>query len=103
MGIADTGSDLIWPCKNCYKQVAPLFDPKSSKTYRHFSCDAKECTSQQQTSCPGGDPGGEICNYEYANIVIDRTTLEFLLLIKSLWIPHQAVQCVSQKLSLVLD
>lgn len=66
MGIADTGSDLIRtqckPCKNCYKLVTPLFDPKSSKTYRHFSCDATECTSQQQTSCPGG----EICNFEYS-------------------------------------
>jgi hypothetical protein len=96
MGIADTGSDLIWtkckPCKHCYKQVAPLFDPKSSKTYRqYFSCDATECTSQQQTSCPGG----EMCNYEYAYMVIDRTPLEFFLQIQSLWIPHQAVQCVS--------
>ncbi|KAJ6328972.1 hypothetical protein OIU77_010614 [Salix suchowensis] len=40
MGIADTGSDLIWtqckPCERCYKQVDPLFDPKSSKTYREF-------------------------------------------------------------------
>ncbi|KAE9466901.1 hypothetical protein C3L33_01187, partial [Rhododendron williamsianum] len=39
--IADTGSDLTWtqckPCKNCYKQKAPLFDPKQSSTYRALS------------------------------------------------------------------
>ncbi|CAN1245121.1 Aspartic proteinase CDR1 [Linum grandiflorum] len=38
VAIADTGSDIIWtqckPCVGCYKQDAPLFDPKSSSTYK---------------------------------------------------------------------
>ncbi|CAI0432858.1 unnamed protein product [Linum tenue] len=42
VAIADTGSDIIWtqckPCTDCYKQVAPLFDPKSSSSYRTVSC-----------------------------------------------------------------
>ncbi|CAN1794008.1 Aspartic proteinase CDR1 [Linum perenne] len=41
VAIADTGSDIIWtqckPCANCYKQDAPLFDPKSSSTYKTVS------------------------------------------------------------------
>ncbi|CAN6712151.1 unnamed protein product [Malus baccata var. baccata] len=36
LGIADTGSDLIWtqckPCKQCFNQNPPLFDPKKSGT-----------------------------------------------------------------------
>ncbi|CAI0432977.1 unnamed protein product [Linum tenue] len=42
VAIADTGSDIIWtqckPCTDCYKQDAPLFDPKSSSSYRTVSC-----------------------------------------------------------------
>ncbi|KAE9594006.1 putative nepenthesin [Lupinus albus] len=38
MAEADTGSDLIWmqcqPCKKCYKQTEPVFDPSKSKTYK---------------------------------------------------------------------
>ncbi|MCL7032325.1 hypothetical protein MKW94_022557 [Papaver nudicaule] len=45
--IADTGSDLTWvqckPCEDCYKQVSPLFDPKTSSTYKDVSCGNKLC------------------------------------------------------------
>ncbi|CAK7348519.1 unnamed protein product [Dovyalis caffra] len=84
LGIADTGSDLIWtqckPCEGCYKQVDPLFDPKSSKTYRDFSCDARQCSSLQQTSC-----SDQICQYQYSygdqsytngNLAADTITLD---------------------------
>ncbi|CAN1245893.1 Aspartic proteinase CDR1 [Linum grandiflorum] len=37
IAVPDTGSDIIWtqckPCRNCYKQIAPLFDPRKSATY----------------------------------------------------------------------
>ncbi|KAB5527321.1 hypothetical protein DKX38_021168 [Salix brachista] len=84
MGIADTGSDLIWtqckPCEGCYKQVDPLFDPKSSKTYRDFSCDARKCGLLEQSSC-----SGNICQYQYSygdqsytmgNVASDTITLD---------------------------
>ncbi|KAJ6675058.1 ASPARTIC PROTEINASE CDR1-RELATED [Salix viminalis] len=84
MGIADTGSDLIWtqckPCEGCYKQVDPLFDPKSSKTYRDFSCDARKCRLLEQSSC-----SGNICQYQYSygdqsytmgNVASDTITLD---------------------------
>ncbi|KAK6243643.1 hypothetical protein QUC31_010052 [Theobroma cacao] len=44
LAITDTGSDLTWtqcePCPECYKQDAPLFNPKSSSTYKRleFTC-----------------------------------------------------------------
>ena len=42
LGIADTGSDLIWlqckPCTECYNQAAPFFDPTMSTTYKSVSC-----------------------------------------------------------------
>ncbi|KAJ8650625.1 hypothetical protein MRB53_003648 [Persea americana] len=48
VAIADTGSDLIWtqclPCKSCFKQVAPIFDPSKSSTYTNVSCNSNTCT-----------------------------------------------------------
>ncbi|PRQ43943.1 putative nepenthesin [Rosa chinensis] len=47
IGIVDTGSDLIWtqcmPCRQCFEQNPPLFDPASSSTYRALSCMSNEC------------------------------------------------------------
>ncbi|KAG7588780.1 Xylanase inhibitor C-terminal [Arabidopsis suecica] len=55
LAIADTGSDLIWtqcnPCKDCYKQKAPLFDPKQSSTYRKVSCSSSHCRALEEASC----------------------------------------------------
>ncbi|KAG9456767.1 hypothetical protein H6P81_001275 [Aristolochia fimbriata] len=45
--IADTGSGLNWiqckPCKVCFKQDYPLFDPRKSSTYRVLNCDTRLC------------------------------------------------------------
>ncbi|CAJ1958382.1 unnamed protein product [Sphenostylis stenocarpa] len=65
MGIADTGSDLIWsqckPCEQCYNQTSPLFDPSKSKTYQPVSCYSRVCDSLGQTYCySDADP---ICQY----------------------------------------
>ncbi|CAN0829690.1 Aspartic proteinase CDR1 [Linum grandiflorum] len=49
LAIADTGSDIIWtqcqPCTDCYKQDAPIFDPKLSSTYRPVPCYSSTCLS----------------------------------------------------------
>ncbi|XP_043705399.1 aspartic proteinase CDR1-like [Telopea speciosissima] len=65
MAIADTGSDLIWtqckPCRGCYKQVAPFFDPKKSSTFRDLSCDSGFCEGLgNQGSCVR-----DSCQYSY--------------------------------------
>ncbi|CAH9148860.1 unnamed protein product [Cuscuta epithymum] len=45
--ILDTGSDLIWmqcrPCKNCYKQKDPIFNPVQSRSYADLGCDDPSC------------------------------------------------------------
>ncbi|KAK7243866.1 hypothetical protein RIF29_38679 [Crotalaria pallida] len=61
---ADTGSDLSWiqclPCLQCYKQTAPIFNPKKSTTYRDELCDSKACMLLKLPSCGAS---GE-CRYE---------------------------------------
>ncbi|XP_048132138.1 aspartic proteinase CDR1-like [Rhodamnia argentea] len=69
VGIADTGSDLIWtqckPCTDCFKQAPPLFDPSKSSTYKDVSCRASLCGAVSQTSCGEGEAAG-LCEYSYS-------------------------------------
>ncbi|KAL4203496.1 hypothetical protein AMTRI_Chr01g128240 [Amborella trichopoda] len=52
--IADTRSDLTWiqflPCSNFFKQKAPIFDRKSSSTYRSLNCSSTLCQNLGKTS-----------------------------------------------------
>ncbi|KAL4654849.1 hypothetical protein ACB092_01G410100 [Castanea dentata] len=67
LGIADTGSDLIWtqcePCEKCYKQDLPLFDPRQSSTYCKVSCNSCLCEALNTASC-GTDRNN--CQYSYS-------------------------------------
>ncbi|PSR84627.1 Aspartic proteinase [Actinidia chinensis var. chinensis] len=62
LGIADTGSDLMWtqcePCTQCYNQNAPLFDPQNSSTYSELSCQSQPCQALPTSSCDE-----EACQY----------------------------------------
>ncbi|KAL5206704.1 hypothetical protein ABZP36_034913 [Zizania latifolia] len=62
--VFDTGSDLSWvqckPCKDCYKQQDPLFDPAQSSTYSAVPCGAQECTELDSQSCSADNK----CRYE---------------------------------------
>ncbi|GFP88583.1 aspartic proteinase cdr1 [Phtheirospermum japonicum] len=53
--IADTGSDLIWtqchPCHQGFNQTLPIFNPKTSSTYKKIPCSALRCSSFPETSC----------------------------------------------------
>ncbi|PON56675.1 Aspartic peptidase [Parasponia andersonii] len=55
IGIADTGSDLIWtqckPCLGCFSQRDPFFDSATSSTYEVLPCKSKECKYLTSTSC----------------------------------------------------
>ncbi|KAK6129867.1 hypothetical protein DH2020_036385 [Rehmannia glutinosa] len=66
LGIADTGSDLTWtqcqPCTQCYKQKAPLFDPRKTKTYRTLSCESQPCSAVGSSSCDTNN----VCEYQYS-------------------------------------
>ena len=67
LGIADTGSDLIWrqcqPCVDCYKQVEPIFDPRKSKTYKTLKCDGKACGYLGDQATCGAN---QTCGYRYS-------------------------------------
>jgi hypothetical protein len=45
--VIDTGSDLVWlqcrPCRHCYGQMSPLYDPRRSSTYRQIPCSSPQC------------------------------------------------------------
>ncbi|XP_057865410.1 aspartic proteinase nepenthesin-1-like [Cryptomeria japonica] len=55
--IVDTGSDLIWtqcrPCRNCYTQSTPIFDPSKSSTYSTVPCTNSLCNAlkRSKTGC----------------------------------------------------
>ncbi|XP_059456612.1 aspartic proteinase CDR1-like [Corylus avellana] len=89
LGVADTGSDLIWlqcePCTDCYNQTDPLFDPAESKTYRNVSCSASECQSLEGTSCSSLLSSSSSCeysvsygdsSYSHGDLAFDSLTLE---------------------------
>ncbi|RDX68097.1 Aspartic proteinase CDR1, partial [Mucuna pruriens] len=63
-GIVDTGSDIFWlqclPCKTCYKQTTPIFDPSKSKTYQTLPCSSDTCQSLPPSSCTSNE---SICEY----------------------------------------
>lgn len=62
--IMDTGSDLIWtqckPCKQCYDQPTPIFDPEKSSSYSKLPCGDKLCKSLPTSKCSDGG-----CEYLY--------------------------------------
>ncbi|KAJ8542356.1 hypothetical protein K7X08_017222 [Anisodus acutangulus] len=62
--IMDTGSDLIWtqckPCKECFDQSTPIFDPSKSSTFGKISCSNKLCEALPMSSCRDSN-----CEYMY--------------------------------------
>ncbi|KAL0291080.1 UNVERIFIED_CONTAM: Aspartic proteinase nepenthesin-1 [Sesamum angustifolium] len=62
--ILDTGSDLIWtqckPCKQCFNQPTPIFDPVKSSSFSKLSCSSDLCSVLPSSSCTGGS-----CEYLY--------------------------------------
>ena len=50
--IVDTGSDLNWvqctPCKLCYQQPGPKFDPSKSSTYKTAPCTDRLCNVRRK-------------------------------------------------------
>ncbi|XP_027910310.1 aspartic proteinase CDR1-like [Vigna unguiculata] len=65
-GVVDTGSSTVWmqcqPCKNCYKQDRPIFNPSKSSTYTRIPCVAAECLSVTTTFCDFNN--GKHCAYK---------------------------------------
>ncbi|KAF5739015.1 Eukaryotic aspartyl protease family protein [Tripterygium wilfordii] len=67
--IVDTGSDLTWvqcqPCKSCYNQQDPLFNPSMSSSYQTVLCNSTTCQSLQFDTGNRGvcASNTQTCNY----------------------------------------
>ncbi|KAG2306323.1 hypothetical protein Bca52824_026071 [Brassica carinata] len=61
--VIDSGSDMVWvqcqPCKLCYKQSDPVFDPAKSGSYTGVSCGSSVCDRIENSGCHSGG-----CRYE---------------------------------------
>ncbi|KAE9620893.1 putative nepenthesin [Lupinus albus] len=66
LGIADTGSDIIWlqckPCVPCSPQTSPIFDPSKSTTYKNIPCTSNACQTVRDTSC-SSQSSQQSCEY----------------------------------------
>ncbi|KAJ6835756.1 putative protein ASPARTIC PROTEASE IN GUARD CELL 2 isoform X1 [Iris pallida] len=63
--VLDTGSDIVWlqcqPCRRCYSQTDPIFNPSDSKTFSPVSCSAPLC---RQLDVSGCDVRTKSCQYQ---------------------------------------
>nr|GEV06757.1 protein aspartic protease in guard cell 2 [Tanacetum cinerariifolium] len=66
--VVDSGSDVVWvqclPCKQCYQQSDPLFDPASSASFVSVPCGSLVCEHAETTAGCRGHGGGRWCRYE---------------------------------------
>ncbi|XP_010924503.1 aspartyl protease family protein 2 [Elaeis guineensis] len=53
--VLDTGSDVVWlqcaPCRRCYSQTDPIFDPRQSRSYAAVPCEAPLCRRLDVAGC----------------------------------------------------
>ncbi|MED6200587.1 hypothetical protein PIB30_086684 [Stylosanthes scabra] len=67
LGIADTGSDLIWtqclPCTDCYDQTLPFYNPRRSSSFKTISCSSDKCS--ELPSRGSGCDNKNVCSYQY--------------------------------------
>ncbi|PRQ58485.1 putative nepenthesin [Rosa chinensis] len=53
--VLDTGSDVVWlqcaPCKRCYAQTDPVFDPRKSSTSSPIPCSSPLCRKLDTPGC----------------------------------------------------
>ncbi|KAL9320485.1 hypothetical protein ACSQ67_012324 [Phaseolus vulgaris] len=62
--VLDTGSDVVWlqcaPCRKCYTQTDPVFDPTKSRTYAGIPCGAPLCRRLDSPGCNKN----KVCQYQ---------------------------------------
>ncbi|KAF5203948.1 Aspartyl protease family protein [Thalictrum thalictroides] len=53
--VLDTGSDIVWlqcaPCRKCYSQTDPIFDPKNSQSFSGVPCGSPLCRKLDVSGC----------------------------------------------------
>uniref|UniRef100_M8ASF6 Aspartic proteinase nepenthesin-1 n=1 Tax=Aegilops tauschii TaxID=37682 RepID=M8ASF6_AEGTA len=65
VALADTGSDLTWtqcqPCKLCFPQDTPVYDPTTSSSFSPVPCSSATCLSIWSRNCTPT----ALCRYRY--------------------------------------
>ncbi|KAF8676342.1 hypothetical protein HU200_047065 [Digitaria exilis] len=65
VALADTGSDLTWtqckPCKLCFAQDTPIYDPTTSSSFSLVTCANDTCLPIWRTNCTASSH----CRYRY--------------------------------------
>ncbi|PUZ45257.1 hypothetical protein GQ55_8G207200 [Panicum hallii var. hallii] len=65
VALADTGSDLTWtqcqPCKLCFAQDTPVYDPAASSSFSPATCASASCLPVWSQNCSAAAP----CRYRY--------------------------------------
>ncbi|XP_027188429.1 aspartyl protease family protein 2 [Cicer arietinum] len=63
--VLDTGSDVVWlqcaPCRKCYSQQDPIFDPTKSRTFAGIPCGAPLCRRLDSSGCNNKN---KVCQYQ---------------------------------------
>ncbi|OAY49009.1 aspartyl protease family protein 2 [Manihot esculenta] len=63
--VLDTGSDIVWiqcaPCKKCYSQSDPVFDPRKSRSFAGIACGSPLC---RRLDSPGCHTRKKTCMYQ---------------------------------------
>ncbi|KAM0009804.1 putative nepenthesin [Helianthus debilis subsp. tardiflorus] len=63
--VLDTGSDVVWiqcsPCRRCYTQSDPIFNPTKSKTFAGVACGTPLCN---RLDSPGCNNRNKKCMYQ---------------------------------------
>ncbi|KAF3439856.1 hypothetical protein FNV43_RR18134 [Rhamnella rubrinervis] len=53
--VLDTGSDVVWlqcaPCRKCYTQADPVFDPSKSRSFAGIPCGSPLCRKLDSPGC----------------------------------------------------
>jgi len=94
--ILDSGSDLIWtqckPCRHCYNQTIPMYDPSLSSTYRRVPCKNPLCYRSGFSFCKNNSRC--VYGYYYADADYTRGTLSYeTFTLSSQSAPHIAFGC----------
>ncbi|XP_074575145.1 aspartyl protease family protein 2-like [Curcuma longa] len=96
--VLDTGSDIVWlqcaPCRRCYSQSDPIFDPRRSRTYAAVPCGAPLCRRLDVAGC---DTRRRSCQYQVSygdgSVTTGEYSTETLTFRRSFRVPRVALGC----------
>ncbi|RYR44833.1 hypothetical protein Ahy_A08g041108 isoform A [Arachis hypogaea] len=96
--VLDTGSDVVWlqcaPCKKCYSESDPVFDPKGSRTFAPVPCGSPLC---RQLDSPGCDARKKVCEYQVSygdgSFTVGDFATETLTFRRRASVPRVALGC----------